>query len=338
MNRPMTLLRGGVALGAAVVLLGAVPAVAQTEAPQTPWGKPDLQGVWDFRSITPIERPEEQADQEFLTEEEAAGLEQAAVDRDARAWNAPAQRTADLAPDLTNVDRRPSGDGPGSYNQFWIDRGTRTVGTRRTSLIIDPPNGRMPVHTPAGQQRAAEGQARRGRADTWENFSAGGRCILGFNAGPPMTPGAYNNNMQLFQTPDAVVIVTEMVHTARVVPIDARSALDSGIRQWSGDSRGHWDGDTLVIETTNFAAKRRWRNSSESMRLTERLTRVDAETLVYEFTVDDPETWTRSWTAEVPMRRNPDVMFEFACHEGHYSMPVMLGGARVQEREAASGR
>ena len=149
-----------------------------------------------------------------------------------------------------------------------------------------------------------------------------------------MTPSAYNNNMQLFQTPDHVVLVTEMVHTARIVPVDAGPGLDRDIRQWSGDSRGHWEGDTLVIETRNFAAKRRWRGTTESMRLVERLTRVDAETLVDEFTVTDPETWTSPWTASVPMMLNPEPIFEYACHEGNYSMAVMLAGTRAEEQPA----
>ena len=323
-----------VAVVVAVVSLGAIPAVAQTEAPRTAWGQPDLQGVWDFRTITPMQRPERLADQEFLTEEEAANLDQAAVDRNSRLYNQDAERTE--AGD--NVDSRGRGQAPGSYNQFWIDSGTRTIGTRRTSLIIDPLNGRMPSSTPAGRERA---QARREYArehvsETWVDFSAGVRCILGFNAGPPFTPSAYNNNMQLFQTPDHVVLMTEMVNTARVVPIDGGPHLPEDVRQWSGDSRGHWERDTLVIETRNFDVKRRWRGTTESMRLVERLTRVDAETLLYEFTVTDPETWTSPWTASVPLRLNPEPMFEYACHEGNYAMPIMLAGARMDE--AAAGQ
>ncbi len=306
--------------------------MAQTDAPRTAWGQPDLQGVWDFRSITPMQRPEDLADQEFLTEEEAANLEQEAVDRDTRLWNRESQRTEAGA----SVDRGTDG-APGAYNNFWMDRGTRTVGTRRTSLIVDPPNGRYPPLTPAGQRRAEQRREYRREhpADSWEDFSPGVRCIMGFNAGPPMTPSAYNNNMQLFQTPDHVVLVTEMVHTARIVSLDGSPHLAQGIRQWSGDSRGYWEGDTLVIETMNFAAKRRWRGTTESMRLVERLTRVDAETLLYEFTVTDPETWTSSWTVEVPMRRNHGQMFEYACHEGNYSMEAMLAGERAQEKAAA---
>ena len=332
MSHRSVLSSGAVAVAVAVVSLAAVPAVAQTDVPRTEWGQPDLQGVWDFRTITPMQRPERLGDQEFLTAEEAANLDQEAADREVRLWDRPALRTEAGA----SVDRGVDG-APGSYNNFWLDRGTNTVGTRRTSLIVDPPNGRMPALTPAGQRRADEGREYREAhpADSWVDFSAGVRCILGFNAGPPMTPSAYNNNMQLFQTPDYVVIVTEMVHTARIIPLDGRPGLTSDIRQWSGDSRGHWEGETLVIETRNFAEKRRWRGTTESALLVERLTRVDADTLAYVFTVTDPETWTSSWTAEVPMRRNAGAMYEYACHEGNYSMAVMLAGTRAEEKTAA---
>ncbi len=309
-----------VAVVVAIGLLGAVQASAQTDPPRTAWGQPDLQGVWDFRSITPMQRPNDRADQEFLTAEEAAELDQAAIERDVRSWNREARRTE-------------AGGNVGAYNNFWMDRGLRTVGTRRTSLIVYPPNGRMPSMTPSGQERA---QARRDYAqehpaDSWSDFSSGVRCILGFNAGPPFTPSAYNNNMQLFQTPDTVVVMTEMVNTSRVIPLNGQPHLDPDVLQWSGDSRGYWEGDTLVVETRNFDPKRKWRGTTASTRLVERFTRVDAETLEYAFTVTDPETWTSAWTASVPLVLNPEPMFEYACHEGNYSMPVMLGGARTEE-------
>ena len=314
-----------VAVVVAVVSLGAVPAVAQTAVPRTAWGQPDLQGVWDFRSITPMERPEDFGEREFLTEEEAADLDQEAVAHDVRLWERPRRRTE-------------AGESVGAYNNFWMDRGTRTIGTRRTSLIVDPPNGRMPPMTPDGQQRAdARREYRREHpADSWVDFSTGVRCILGFNAGPPMTPSAYNNNMQLFQTPDHVVLVTEMVHTARIIPLGRRPPLGQDIRQWSGDSRGHWEGDTLIVETSNFTDTTRWRGSTENRRLVERFTRSDGDTLIYEFTVTDPETWTSPWTASVPMRRNDDAMYEYACHEGNYSLEGMLAGARAEEKAATA--
>jgi len=172
-----------------------------------------------------------------------------------------------------------------------------------------------------------------------EDRGAFERCIMGFNSGPPMNPSAYNNNMQLFQTPDHVAIVTEMVNTARIVPLDGRPTLPADMLQWSGESRGHWEGDTLVIETTNFDPRRLWRSTTGSMHLTERLTRIDADTLFYQATVNDPETWERPWTFEVPMKALDGEKWEYACHEGHRSMPLMLGGARALEaREAAGGQ
>ena len=309
-----------VAVVVAIGLLGTMHASAQTDPPRTAWGQPDLQGVWDFRSITPMQRPNDLADQEFLTAEEAAELDQAAVERDVQSWNREARRTE-------------AGGNVGAYNNFWMDRGLKSVGTRRTSLIVYPPNGRMPSMTPSGQERAQARRdyAREHPADTWGDFSSGVRCILGFNAGPPFTPSAYNNNMQLCQTPDTVVVMTEMVNTSRVIPLNGQPHLDPDVLQWSGDSRGYWEGDTLVVETRNFDPKRKWRGTTASTRLVERFTRVDAETLEYAFTVTDPETWTSAWTASVPLVLNPEPMFEYACHEGNYSMPVMLGGTRTEE-------
>ena len=319
-----------VAIGVALI---AAPVAAQDGVPRTAWGQPDLTGVWDYRSITRMERPEQFADQEFLTEEEVADLEQQALDRLNNFLNLPAQRT--VAGE--NVDRRPDG-GNGSYNHTWLDQGLEAVTTGRTSLIVDPPNGRYPPRTPEGQARAeAYSEHRRNQpADSWLDFSTYDRCILGFNAGPPMTPSAYNNNMQLVQTPDTVAIVTEMVNTVRVVPLDGRPMHD--LLQWSGESRGRWEGDTLVIETANFDARRQWRTTSGAMRLTERLTRADAETLLYQATIDDPETWTAPWTFEVPMKLLDGEKWEYACHEGHVSMPIMLGGARALEAGAGAGR
>ena len=325
---------GAVAVLAMAALLSGGIAAAQTDTSvlMTPWGKPDLQGVWDFRTITPMQRPDDLADKEFLTAEEAAERDRAAVDREIRLFNRPPQRTVEGA----SVDRGTDG-APGAYNNFWLDQGTNTVDTLRTSLIVDPPNGQYPPMTPEGQRRAdARRDDLRDNPAAWvTSFSSGVRCILGFNAGPPMNPSAYNNNMQVFQTEDYVVLVTEMVNTSRVVTLDARPHIDSDIRQWSGDSRGHWEGNTLVIETKNFDAKRQWRNTTNSAHLVERISRVDAETLLYVFTVTDPETWTSAWTAEVPMRKNTEPMFEYACHEGNYSMPVMLGGRRLEEKAAA---
>ena len=218
---------------AVVALTPMFTAAQSAEPPRTPWGAPDLQGVWDFRSITPMERPEALADKEFLTEEEAANLEQEAVDRNERLANQPAQRTQVT----DSVDRREDG-GPGFYNNFWLDRGTNTVGTRRTSLIVDPADGRIPPLTPAGTQRREARSARPDVPTGPEDLPFIERCYLGFNSGPPMVPSAYNNNMQLFQTSDYVVILTEMVHEARIVPLDGPSASPSGPAPVAGGFAG----------------------------------------------------------------------------------------------------
>ena len=303
----------------AVMVLAPPHVLAQGGGPRTAWGAADLQGVWDFRTITPLQRPESLGDREFLTAEEAAEREEEAVARDERLLLADARRTE-------------AGGSVGAYNNFWMDRGTRTVETRRTSLVIDPPNGRIPEVSAAGRARAeTRGEYRREHpADSWLDRSTFDRCILGFNTGPPMTPGGYNQNMQVFQTEHYVVILNEMVHDSRIVPIDGSPR--NGIPSWTGESRGRWDGDTLVIETRGFTDKTRWRGSSERMTLVERLTRQDEDTLVYTFTVTDADTWTAPWTAEIPMRRGDQPLFEYACHEGNYSMDGILSGARADER------
>ena len=318
-----------------LAFLAAPVAAAAQGAPATPWGHPDLQGVWDFRTITPMERPEDRADQAFLSAEEAAALERAALDRNAELDARPARRTE--ADPTGNVDRGVDG-APGSYNNFWFDRGTSAVSTNRTSLVTDPPDGRIPPLTEAAQaRRDALAEARRNTGPHqptpggWvEDLGANGlqvRCIVGFNAGPPMTPGGYNNNMQLFQTPDTVVIYNEMNHNPRVIPLDGRPF--SGLRQWAGESRGRWEGETLVVETANFLRETSFMRggATADLRLVERFTRESPGVLLYEVTVDDPSTWTAPWRYEVPMQRNPAPVFEYACHEGNYSMAVILAGA-----------
>ena len=328
----------------AIVSLTPTFAAAQskdTTAPSlTPWGTPDLQGVWDFRSITPMERPDQLADKEFLTEEEAANLEQATLARNENLANREARRTAVTA----SVDRGDDG-APGFYNNFWLDRGTTVVGTRRTSLVIDPPDGRIPPLTlEAEKKQAAATEARRGinrhvpTPGGWvEDLGADGlqlRCITGLNSGPPMAPRAYNQNVQLFQTPDYVVLLNEMNHNARIVPLDGRANVD--LPQWTGDSRGHWEGETLVIETKNFLRETSFLagQSDAQLRLTERFTRVSTQTLMYEATIDDPTVWSRPWTYEVPMKWNDQSLFEYACHEGNYGLYNILAGARATEAAA----
>lgn len=286
--------------------------------PRTPDGKPDLQGIWNTSTLTPLERPAEFADKPVLTEQEVKDYE-ARLLRD------------------NNRDRR---DGTAevdvgrAYNEFWYDRGSHVVRSRRSSLIIDPPDGKIPPLTPQAQQRqAALAEYKKQHPDDGpEDFTLANRCLLWATAGPPMLPGAYNNNYQIVQGPGYVSIFVEMIHDARVIPTDGRPHLPSSIRQWLGDSRGHWEGDTLVVETTNFTDKTNFRGASGNMRLVERFTRVDANTITYEFTVNDPSSFTKPWTAQIPMKKNSEPLYEYACHEGNYAMDGMLRGARAGEK------
>ena len=334
-------------VGAVVMLMPMFAAAqsANTTLPRTPWGDPDLQGVWDYRTLTPLQRPEELGDKEFLTEEEATNLEQETLERNERLLNRVPERTT--ASD--QVDRRADGT-PGFYNNFWLDRGTAPVGTRRTSLIVDPPDGRLPPLTPKAERLAESSEAeriadvRQGRrpADSWEDFDAGDRCIQHAKAGPPISTGGYNNNIQLFQTPSHVAILNEQNHDVRIVPLDGRPHVGPQIRQWMGDSRGHWEGQTLVVETIHFNGKhdqigRPLLNTGEHLSLVEWFTRTDPETLLYEYTVTDPSIWVRPWTAQYPMKKNPDLIYEFACHEGNYAIYNMLAGSRAEEEAIAAG-
>ncbi len=326
----------------AVVVLGPMPVAGQGQAdtwtpPRLADGRPDLQGVWDFGTVTPFERPARFGDRETLTEEEASAVE------------------AGAAAFQQFVDAPPPDGSVGAYNAFWLDFGTRVGDDRRTSLIVDPPDGQLPS-TVSGSERQAgsldadlpgERPVRMRSAgigaDGPEDRGLSERCIVGFNAGPPMMPSAYNNNMQLFQTSGYVVILNEMVHDARVIPIDGGPHLPEHLRQWAGDSRGRWEDDTLVIESRNFSDKTSSFDPSAltalgtgmTLRLTERLTRVSETTLLYEYTVDDPATFTRPFTVALPMRRAEVPIFEYACHEGNYAVPNLLAGARATE---ASGR
>ena len=297
------------------------------KAPRTADGQPDLQGVWNFSTATPLERPSDLSGKQVLNDDEA---EEFAVQVAAKA----------------DHDKNPPADIVGNYNEFWYDGNKKVVSTRRTSLIVDPADGRMPPLTPAAQKRdAAVAEARRGTGrheptpGGWvEELGPGGlqvRCIVGFNSGPPMTPSAYNQNVQLIQSRDYVVILNEMIHNARIVPLDGRP--HGGIRQWTGDSRGRWEGDTLVVDTTNFLRETAFAGgrTTAKLHLIERFTRVDADTLLYEFTVDDPSVWTKPWTAQLPMDKSEQHMYEYACHEGNYGLPGILGGAREKERAGA---
>jgi hypothetical protein len=326
----------------------ATPAKAKTTAaargytpPRAPDGHPDLHGVWDFRNLIPLERPSQYAGKEFLTDAEAvefAKLASQLLDMDRRdddQTNAGTTALTVQAPSIVN-GAPASADVARAYNDFWWDYGRNFVGRKRTSLIVDPPDGKIPRLTPEGQKRADEFAERRARAATGpEDRSVGERCIMGFNAGPPLLPGAYNNNMQLFQSSDHVVIVTEMVHNARIVPLDGRWHVS--LRQWSGTSRGRWEGESLVVETRDFHDATSFPNSSPAMHLIEKFSRVDSDTLLYEFTVSDPTTWTKPFTAQIPMKRSDEQLYEYACHEGNYAMAGLLKAARAVERSAGGG-
>ena len=291
-------------------------------ATHTPWGEPDLQGTWENKTITPLERPREFAGKEFLTAQEAAELEQRAAQN--------------------RTDRPPREGDTGTYNQFWFDRGTKTISSRRTSLIVDPADGRVPPLTPEGQKRQGEiaEYLRVHPSDGPEDRDTWDRCIT---RGLPMFPGAYNNNFQILQTPGYVVILIEMIHDARIIPLDGRPHIGQNIRQWLGDSRGRWEGNTLVVDTTNFSEKTNgmlgggagaFLGLGETLHLVERFTRVDGDTILYEATINDP-TYTKPWKAAMPVTKSEGQIYEYACHEGNYALGGILGGARALEKAAA---
>jgi hypothetical protein len=303
---------------AALPLAAQGPSVKTGQVPRTPDGKPDLQGVWTSATLTPLERPADLANKQFFTKEEAA------------------QWTKQFL-QANNRDRRDGSaqvDVGRAYNEFWFSRGDAVVPTLRTSLIIDPPDGRIPALTPDGLQRAAA-RAERQRlhpADGPEDRSLAERCINWPVAGPPMIPGGYNNNYQIVQGGGYVTIVVEMIHDVRTIPTDGRPHLPATVRQWMGDPRGHWEGNTLVVDTTNFTDKTNFRGSGENLHLIERFTRTGPDQLMYEFTVNDPDSFTRPWTVQIPMAKTDGPLFEYACHEGNYGMEGMLRGARQQEQ------
>ncbi|MEQ8406817.1 MAG: hypothetical protein RKH07_00890 [Gammaproteobacteria bacterium] len=305
-------------LGTALCLILSSNSLAQDSAtediPRLANGRPDLQGTWDFRTITPLQRPEQYGDRETLSADEAEEFEvarQEQLDRD------------------NFTDTSTTGD----YNEFWYDRGNQILGSNRTSLITNPPNGRLPEMTEAAQNIAANAREAAQLNLGVEVRPLSERCIMGFNSGPPMLPSAYNNNVQLVQTDDHVVIHNEMVHNARIVKMYTDEHLDHP-RKWEGDSIGYWEGDTLVIETRHFAGATSFLNSSENMELIERFWMLDSNSLGYEFTITDPSRWTQPWTAMFPMVRTDEPIYEYACHEGNYSMPGIMAGWRRQEVEA----
>jgi hypothetical protein len=282
--------------------------------------------VWAIRSLTPLQRPPELAGKAVLTEAEAEAYEKLLVER----GNHDTNRKVG-----TNDDVR------GAYNQFWYDKKELNE-TRRTSLISDPPDGLVPPRTPEGKKREAliipaSGFQDPRPADSWLDRGLWERCIT---RGLPdmMLPGSYNDNYQIYQTKDYVVIHAEMIHDARIIPLDGRPHLSPAVHQWLGDPRGHWEGQTLVVESTNFSPNTNYFGSREGLKLVERFTRVDADTLNYEVTVSDPTTFTKPWTISLPAKKNPEKIFEYACHEGNYAMLNLLKGSRVAEKTAAPSR
>jgi hypothetical protein len=325
MRHRVLALAGSVAFVSTAVLATSISVAAQTQprvakltakAPLASDGHPDLSGIWDYRTITPLERPSEFGAKDSISDEESADFEKKTVE-------------------ARNQDRR---DGRGTdadvsraYNDFWWDFGKKVV-KNRTSLVVEPPDGRIPALTAEGKARADQQTAARNRpAAGPEDRNLWERCLT---RTLPRLPGAYNNNFQIVQTADVVAIQQEMIHEVRLIPLDGRPHVSGSLRQWLGDSRGHWEGKTLVVETTNFNGKSDFRGSGANLRLIERFTRIDADTLNYDVTIDDSSTWTKPWTVSVPMVRNLETIYEYACHEGNYGLPGILAGARAQEAAA----
>ena len=310
--------------------------------PRTPDGRPDLQGYWTTQTFTPLERPEHLAAKEFFTEEEAAELHQQLT---AEGVDPSARDAVNIGDPEAREQRLYQTNRDASYvhydNELWLrTRVPKGLSSRRTSLITDPPDGQVPPMTPVARQRAAAARAARrqpGAFDGYETRPFSERCYFWAHNGPPMLPTAYNDIHQIFQTPDHVVVFTEMNNgPPRIIPVEDRPQLPDPIRQVPGDSRGRWEGDTLVVETTNFTDKTRFQGSSDALHVVERFTRVAADKILYEFTVDDPTSWTSPWSAEIPMVRTEGPMFEYACHEGNYDVRHLLEINRNLEKQAAA--
>ena len=310
---------------ALVLILAPLTVAAQDDTPmRTSDGQPDISGIFTFRTLTPLQRPAALEGQDTLSVEEAASFEaseRTRLNRD----------LFDPEAGAPSAGYQPRSDGGVlSYNEFWYERGVELTSDKRTSLITDPPNGRIPPRTPEAARRNDAARAYRSehRYDSYENRSLFDRCIMGFNSGPPMTSGAYNNNVQILQAPGYVAIVNEMVHNARIIPLDGRA--HGKLPQYAGDSRGHWEDNTLVVETTSFRG-RQSRGTGPNMHLVERFWRIDPDTVGYEFTVTDPTVYTQSYTAMMPLRRTDGPLYEYACHEGNIGLHGILAGARIQE-------
>ena len=323
----MGMLAAGIVVGTHATASAQTASSSSSRAPRTPWGDPDLQGMWTNATATPLERPKELEGKQVLTDQELV------------------QRDRQVAQE-NSTDNAPQAGNPGSHNEFWRERGR--LG-KRTSLLVDPPDGKLPSLTPEGQkaqtQLAAAGKT--SPADGPESRSLFERCITRGLPGA-MMGDFYNHNYHILRTPGYVVISVEMIHDARIIPLDGRPHVGPQIRQWLGDSRGRWEGNTLIVETTNFnTINDRTINrmlgvitfgTSATARVIERFARLDANTIDYQVTVDDPVTYTRPWTAAVPMTTLQGMLFEFACHEGNYGMAGILTGYRAEEKAAEAGR
>lgn len=315
----------------AVAFLASIPEAGKAQtaakdwtAPRTPEGHPDLQGIWDYATMVPLERPAEFAGRLSITSDEAAALEAQILKR---------LETGAV------TERMPTG----TYDLFWREPGKMST---RTSLIVDPPDGKIPPLTPDGQKKAIALSARGERFDSYKDRPLSDRCLAWMTAGPPMMPGPYNSIVQIVQAPGYVVLLNEMIHDHRIIPLNGRPHLPRDIRQWMGDSRGRWEGATFVVVTTNYSPEANFqltgnalggpRGSAANMHLVERFTRVDADTIAYEFTVTDPQTFSRPWTAAFSMKKARGPLFEYACHEENYALVNSLSGARKLERAAAN--
>jgi hypothetical protein len=324
--------RARILIGAAATAVLLLPLCAQNPArksapwrpPHTSYGDPDLEGIWSNASIIPLERPKELEGKQSFTPEELKAYEAKVFARSSR-------------------DRPQAAGQVGTYNDFWWDADSKRAPNFHTSLVIDPPDGRVPPLTPEAQRRVDNDRAytRAHPADGPEDRSLMERCLLFPMTGPPILPSFYNNsqygsltvNYQIVQSPGYVTLLVEVNHDMRIIPLDGRAHLPSGVRQWMGDSRGHWDGDTLVVDSTNFTDKTRFRGADENLHLTERFTRTAPDVLLYEFTVEDSTAFTRPWKAQVPMIASQGPLYEHACHEGNYGLSGILSGARAEEKQ-----
>ncbi len=354
-------------VGMAIGWVAPVPVAGQTSGPakkpiaggipRTADGHPDLQGTYDLGTLTPLERAE--GTPLVMTAEQAKKLETQVAQRNVRA-DAPIDANRTAPPSGGDGSPGPYGN-VGGYNNFWLDPGSRYTtidGQKRASLVIDPPDGRVPALTPEARQRngsrqlqylPTSDQAAREDDPGFEGADAyndpeirplAERCLVGFSStsGPPILPTYFYNNLhQIVQTPDSMMILTEMVHDARLIRMNGQHP-PAAVRKWLGDSIGRWDGDTLVVDTRNFSDKTRFRGSSENLHVVERFTRIDANTLRYQFTIDDPTTWTRPWTAEYAWPTTREQIYEYACHEGNYALGNILRGARLKERDEAAAK